>query len=1754
DPTISITPSSSTVCVGGTVTLTATPSNGTGTCTIQWQSGTSSTGPWTNIGGANGTTYSAPTSTVGIMYYRTTYTCTGSGCDPAASNASLVVVIQDPSITINPPANTVCVGGSLTLLATINGGADVCTIQWQSRTSSTGPWTNIPNTNSLAYSPAVSTPGVTYYRATYTCTGSGCDAATSNVASVTVEPDPTVSITPSSATVCVGGMVTLNATVSGGAGICGIQWQQSDNGLVWTNIPAETAATYAAPTTTAGTKYYRVIYSCNGGGCDAATSNTATVVVVADPTIIDQPNGASFCESGSHTLSVTATGGTPNLVYQWQSSPNGIVWTNIASANAASYTTPVLTSTMQYRVIVSATGDGCGTATSAAAIVMIYPPATVNAGPDQTICAIETVTLAGVRGGSATSSTWTTNGTGTFNNANALNAIYTPSAADIAAGTVTLTLTTNDPAGPCPAVSDQMIVTIRATGSLGNFVWEDLNYNGLQETGEPGIDGVTVRLYADVNQDGTPDGAAIATQTTAGGGFYNFPNLCEGNYIIEFATPAGGYISTVRLNTLNKDPNDSDADQVTGRTGSIPLASGENDPSNDAGFYRRASLGDFAWNDYDRDGQQDSNEPGIQNIRVRLYRDSNQDGTPDGPFIASQLTDANGYYLFPNLDPGAYIVEFVPLPGFTVTLQNTGPDATDSDINPAGRTGTIVLISNQNDLTVDGGFFQAASLGDYVWEDLNRDGIQQGNEPGINGVTVRLYEDANQDGTPDGPAIATQTTAGGGFYNFTNLQPGNYVIQFMPLAGYFGTLQLNTINKDATDSDANPATGFTGSIPLASGENDPSNDAGFYRLASLGDYVWEDLDGDGRQDGNEPGIQGVTVRLFVDANQDGTPDSATPLATQTTGLNGEYLFTGLIPGGYVVQFVPADTDYKATLQNVGSDDLDSDVNPATGYTGTIVLESNETDLTVDAGFSRYDLALTKVLASTTPGPFQQGSTVAFDITVTNEGGINANNVIVTDRVPAGLTITGFNALASGAVNNGNGTFTIPSLPIGASRTFRVITQIAPNFQGFTLTNEAEITTDDGDDIDSTPNNDVPTEDDQDEVTIPVSQTASVDIEKYTNGRDADTYADAVIILIPNSPIPTVVWTYTVTNTGTLNLSNLVVTDDEEGAVCTIPFLAAGASTTCTKSAPAMRGTYDNVGTVVAQPVDVNNNPTGGTVTDSDPSNYVGLYINVDKQADKTEICAGETVTFTLTVRMLGGGPGLQLRDISVVDDNLPVGTMLMPYDSRWLGGDLNGNGYIDFIDNNNDGISDEEFVWTYSLVYNSTTTNTAMDEASVWFNGFDTGLMPMGMDMVTVVVNPNRCASIGDFVWDDYDRDGQQDGNEPGIPNVWVRLFADANQDGTPDSATPLQSVQTGPNGEYLFGGLIPGNYVVRFDTPAGFTPTTANQGPDATDSDAGVGGYTATIPLVNGQNITTIDAGFYRAASLGDYVWLDLNGNGLQDDGPTGVPNVTVNLLDGNGVFIRDTQTDATGFYQFTDLQPGNYIVEFEAPTGTVFTLANQGGNPANDSDANQGTGRSNVIALASGENNPTIDAGLYPPINIDLNKTFVSAVLQPNGSYNVTYTIAVTNLGGPGQYDLRDMPGFDDDIAINSANFTSTVPTNGALAGIGPWTLANDQAIVAFATHTYTLVVNVTLNTNNGIGNDTYTACGSTNGTPRPGEALFNRATVDTNNDGTPEDTAEACGELPNIILDKTFVSATVQPNGSYNVVYTIAVTNNG
>ncbi|HEB2192822.1 TPA: fibrinogen-binding adhesin SdrG C-terminal domain-containing protein, partial [Staphylococcus aureus] len=197
--------------------------------------------------------------------------------------------------------------------------------------------------------------------------------------------------------------------------------------------------------------------------------------------------------------------------------------------------------------------------------------------------------------------------------------------------------------------------------------------------------------------------------------------------------------------------------------------------------------------------------------------------------------------------------------------------------------------------------------------------------------------------------------------------------------------------------------------------------------------------------------------------------------------------------------------------------------------------------------------------------------------------------------------------------------------------------------------------------------------------------------------------------------------------------------------------------------------------------------------------------------------------------------------------------------------------------------------------------------------------------------------NLGDYVWEDTNKDGKQDANEKGIKGVYV-ILKDSN-------GKELDRTTTDENGKYQFTGLGNGTYSVEFSTPAGYTPTTANAGTDdAVDSD----GLTTTGVIKDADNMT-LDSGFYKTPkySLGDYVWYDSNKDGKQDSTEKGIKDVKVTLLNEKGEVIGTTKTDENGKYRFDNLDSGKYKVIFEKPAGLTQTGTN---TTKDDKDADGG------------------------------------------------------------------------------------------------------------------------------------------------------------------------------------------------------------
>lgn len=257
-------------------------------------------------------------------------------------------------------------------------------------------------------------------------------------------------------------------------------------------------------------------------------------------------------------------------------------------------------------------------------------------------------------------------------------------------------------------------------------------------------------------------------------------------------------------------------------------------------------VGNRVWIDSDGDGVQDPGEPAVAGVTVSLYEGSTRVGAP-------VVTDSEGRWYFAvtpghsytvRLDNSADFGPTGPLAGRVLTLANTGSggsgsaiDGRDSDASAVADVATIGFTAGDaghNDHTFDFGFVTApatptaptgptGSIGDRVWFDDNRNGVQDGAEPGVDGVTVTLFDG-------NGAVVARRVTAANGTYLFDGLPAGSYRVCFTPPAGV--TLTVGGVGGDSVDSDVDPQSTCTRVLTLAAGEHFRTLDAGMVRAGA----------------------------------------------------------------------------------------------------------------------------------------------------------------------------------------------------------------------------------------------------------------------------------------------------------------------------------------------------------------------------------------------------------------------------------------------------------------------------------------------------------------------------------------------------------------------------------------------------------------------------------------------------------------------------------------------------------------------------------------------------------------------------------------------------------------------------------------------------------------------------------------------------------------------------------------------------------
>lgn len=307
-------PSDSSVCTGGTITLSTTAS-GTGPFTYQWRKGGSEIVNETN----NSITITGATAVDAA-----TYCVEVTGVCNSVTNCAALSISDLVSAT-GPNNATVCAGTSVTL-STVASGAGPFTYQWRKDGNALPNETN----SSLAFASAAPANSGSY------CVevAGACDTVT-NCATLTVNPLPSVSV--NSATICAGQSATLTATTDA-----------SNPSYSWSPGGATTASINVSPTSTA---VYSVTVTDGTTTCSAGASGTVTVNPLPSVSV----NSATICEGGSATLTATTDAATPT--YLW--SPGGATTPSITVA-------PVATATYTCAVTDGATGcsrSGSGTVT-----------------------------------------------------------------------------------------------------------------------------------------------------------------------------------------------------------------------------------------------------------------------------------------------------------------------------------------------------------------------------------------------------------------------------------------------------------------------------------------------------------------------------------------------------------------------------------------------------------------------------------------------------------------------------------------------------------------------------------------------------------------------------------------------------------------------------------------------------------------------------------------------------------------------------------------------------------------------------------------------------------------------------------------------------------------------------------------------------------------------------------------------------------------------------------------------------------------------------------------------------------------------------------------------------------------------------------------------------------------------------------------------------------------------------------------------
>lgn len=747
--------------------------------------------------------------------------------------------------------------------------------------------------------------------------------------------------------------------------------------------------------------------------------------------------------------------------------------------------------------------------------------------------------------------------------------------------------------------------------------FNDLTNDGLT-VDDQRLAGVTIQLYSDTNTNGTFDlGTDTLEQstTTNAQGQYRFDNLLAGTYFTRQLTPSGFVQNPgASINTITVTPT-----QAVGAAGTLI-------------------------DDFDTTTQTVlASDPGSSTDDFALVAPESIGGERD---LSVALTSiASSLQLAAN-DTVTGILVFDASSGATGSRRVTydGVDGDAATLDATGLGGIDLTASDSVGLRFRIGADQASTLVVRVYTSAT--------DFSIANIAIPVTG-----GAPTDTLIVRYgdfTVVGGTGADFTNVG----AIEFAIETGTAVDAQIDVIETASVV------------VQTADFQN--------FESLSLGNFVFRDTNNNGIADVGEPGIGNVTVELYEDTNLNGTFDSGTDTLVDTTTTNGSgnYLFTDLLANDYIV-VVPL-TNFNAggplsgmstSTGNDPSPDPDDNVNgddnggflslvgvvsqALTLSTGAEPTNDGDTDdntnLTLDFGFvPNVDVSVVK---SDSPTTVLAGNQITYTMTVSNGGPSAADNVVLTDILPAGTSFVSVNTSQGTAANN-SGTITanLGTIAAGGSATVTLVVSTASSLaDNATVNNTATVTSD------------------------------YLDTDLTNNSDSTSTAVDRLVDLAitkTDSPDPVLVngqltYTLTVINNGPSDASGVIITDNipatlnivsatsNDATVSTtgntVTFTAATLASGATATATIVVSVADTTITTVANTATVTS-----VETDSNPNNNSSTAnttvtpvadLRITKTDSTDPVIAGGTMSYTLTV--VNDGPSGATN--VVVTDILPAG-------------------------------------------------------------------------------------------------------------------------------------------------------------------------------------------------------------------------------------------------------------------------------------------------------------------------------------------------------------------------------------------------------------------------------------------------------------------------------------------------------------------